>query len=94
MNAAEAPHAGRRDRPARPEEAIIEPGPLLNDPAQADAWADVLVRHGLLHAAVRTPAGPWLVQATQHSPVHLLEDAGLLGLTAAIQQHRRTRITR
>ncbi|ULR48413.1 hypothetical protein [Streptomyces deccanensis] len=61
--------------------------------AEADAWADVLVRRRLLHAAVRTPTGQWLVQDQHNGVVRLLRGpADVLALAATIQHH--TRITR
>ncbi|KUN02109.1 hypothetical protein AQI95_28960 [Streptomyces yokosukanensis] len=54
--------------------------------AEAGAWADVLVRRRLLHAAVRAPNGQWLVQHAADSPVHVLAGpADLVELAAAIQ---------
>ncbi|MFF9040481.1 hypothetical protein ACF090_34020 [Streptomyces sp. NPDC014892] len=69
--------------------------PRSSDPtaAEAGAWADVLVRRRLLHAAVRTPTGQWLVQNHLDGAVHVLTGpADVLALAAAIQHH--TRITR
>ncbi|MEK8146289.1 hypothetical protein NKH18_48710 [Streptomyces sp. M10(2022)] len=36
--------------------------------AEAGAWAEVLVRHQLLHAVVLTPNGQWLAQDRPESP--------------------------
>ncbi|RZD82223.1 hypothetical protein C0Q60_03645 [Streptomyces albidoflavus] len=59
--------------------------------AEAQVWADVLVRRHLLRAAVRTPTGQWLVQDSPEGPVHLLESpADVLRLAATIQQHTRS----
>ncbi|MEV7394796.1 hypothetical protein [Streptomyces sp. NPDC091215] len=61
--------------------------------AEASAWADVLVRWRLLHAAVLTPTGQWLVQDHPDGPVRLLRGpADVLALAATIQH--RTRSTR
>ncbi|WP_447035788.1 hypothetical protein [Streptomyces sp. DSM 118878] len=61
--------------------------------AEADAWADVLVRRQLLHAVVLTPTGQWLVQDRPNKPVRVLASpADVLALAATIQQ--RTRSTR
>jgi len=59
--------------------------------AEASAWADVLVRWRLLHAAVLTPTGQWLVQDHPYGPVRvLLGPADLVALAATIQHHTRT----
>ncbi|CAL9635209.1 hypothetical protein [Streptomyces sp. enrichment culture] len=61
--------------------------------AEADAWADVLVRRYLLHALVLTPTGQWLVQDRPNGPVRVLASpADVLALAATIQH--RTRSTR
>lgn len=61
--------------------------------AEASAWADVLVRRRLLHAAVLTPTGQWLVQAQPDGPVRVLSGpADVVALAASIQH--RTRSTR
>ncbi|MBP5935384.1 hypothetical protein [Streptomyces acidiscabies] len=60
--------------------------------AEADAWADVLVRHRHLHAAVRVPTGQWLVQDHPDGPVRVLNGPDVLALAATIQH--RTRSTR
>ncbi|MCM2518171.1 hypothetical protein NC658_33925 [Streptomyces griseoincarnatus] len=61
--------------------------------AEANAWADVLVRRQLLHAVVLTPTGQWLVQDRPNRPVRVLTSpADVLALAAAIQH--RTRSTR
>ncbi|WTN40601.1 hypothetical protein OHB00_18570 [Streptomyces sp. NBC_00631] len=59
--------------------------------AEASAWADVLVRRRLLHAAVLTPTGQWLVQDHPDGPVRvLLGPADLVTLAATIQYRTRT----
>ena len=55
------------------------------------AWADVLVHHQLLHTAVLTPTGQWLVQHRPESPVRVLDGAtAMVDLAAAIQHQIRT----
>ncbi|MEV7064346.1 hypothetical protein AB0N97_16285 [Streptomyces collinus] len=74
---------------------MIPRPPRSSEPtvAEADAWADVLVRQQLLHAVVLTPTGQWLIQDRPDGPVRLLASpAGVLALAATIQQ--RTRSTR
>lgn len=59
--------------------------------AEADAWAEVLVRRQLLHAVVLTPTGQWLVQNRPNNPVRVLASpADLLALAATIQQYTRS----
>lgn len=59
--------------------------------AEAGAWADVLVHHQLLHTAVLTPTGQWLVQHRPESPVRVLDGAtAMVDLAAAIQHQVRT----
>ncbi|MFJ4972653.1 hypothetical protein [Streptomyces sp. NPDC088755] len=59
--------------------------------AEAGAWADVLVRRRLLHAAVITPTGQWLVQDRPNAPVRVLHGPeGFLALTASIQHRIRS----
>ncbi|MGA5200535.1 hypothetical protein [Streptomyces variegatus] len=74
---------------------MIPRPPRSSEPtvAEADAWADVLVRQQLLHAVVLTPTGQWLVQDRPDWPVRVLvSPADVLALAATIQQ--RTRSTR
>ncbi|MEU9230357.1 hypothetical protein AB0D40_39265 [Streptomyces massasporeus] len=74
---------------------MIPRPPRSSEPtvAEADAWADVLVRQHLLHAVILTPTGQWLVQDRPDGPVRVLASpAGVLALAATIQQ--RTRSTR
>ncbi|MFF6879974.1 hypothetical protein ACFY9S_32375 [Streptomyces sp. NPDC012474] len=72
---------------------MIPRPPRSSEPtvAEADAWADVLVRRQLLHAVVLTPTGQWLVQYRPDGPVRVLASpAGVLALAATIQQHTRS----
>ncbi|MEU9413349.1 hypothetical protein AB0E08_47730 [Streptomyces sp. NPDC048281] len=71
---------------------IPHPSPSAEPtPAEASAWADVLVRRRLLHAAVLTPSGQWLVQDHPGGPIRLLQGpADVLALAAAIQHHTRS----
>ncbi|MFI1890266.1 hypothetical protein [Streptomyces jumonjinensis] len=73
-----------RDRRAAPATA-----------AEAGAWAETLVRHGLLHAAVPVPTGQWLVQRNPTAPVRVLDGpTEVLHLAAQLQAHARTRRSR
>ncbi|MFJ4918485.1 hypothetical protein [Streptomyces sp. NPDC088725] len=56
--------------------------------AEADAWADVLVRRRLLNAALRTPTGQWLVQHKPDGPVRVLTGSADVVELAATIQHR------
>ncbi|MET9185039.1 hypothetical protein ABZX63_07235 [Streptomyces tendae] len=56
--------------------------------AEAGAWAEVLVRHQLLHSAVLAPTGQWLVQQRPESPVRVLTGATAMVELAAEIQHR------
>lgn len=59
--------------------------------AEANAWADVLVRRHLLHAVVLTPTGQWLVQDRPNGPVRVLDSpADVLALVATIQHRTRS----
>ncbi|CCK32096.1 hypothetical protein BN159_7717 [Streptomyces davaonensis JCM 4913] len=59
--------------------------------AEAGAWADVLVRHQLLHTAVLAPTGQWLVQHHPYAPVRVLDGAtAMVDLAAEIQHRIRT----
>lgn len=59
--------------------------------AEANVWTDVLVRRRLLHAAVLTPTGQWLVQEHLDGPVRVLAGpADVLTLTATIQHRTRS----
>ncbi|MCZ1006801.1 hypothetical protein O1L68_08490 [Streptomyces lydicus] len=60
-------------------------------PAEAGAWAEVLVRYQLLHAAVLAPNGQWLVQDRVDSPVRVLDGpTAMVDLAAEIQLRIRT----
>lgn len=85
------PRLGHRPRtggiaiPARP------PRTHAPSTAEAGAWAEVLVRHQLLHAAVQAPSGQWLVQHRAESPVQLLDSpTAMVDLAAEIQHRIRT----
>ncbi|KOT76380.1 hypothetical protein ADK70_38565 [Streptomyces rimosus subsp. pseudoverticillatus] len=55
--------------------------------AEADAWATVLVRFGLLHTATALPTGQWFVQHRPDTPVRVLAGPqAVLELVAAIQR--------
>ncbi|MEU9291087.1 hypothetical protein AB0D57_42340 [Streptomyces sp. NPDC048275] len=56
--------------------------------AEAGAWADVLVSHQLLHAAVLAPTGQWLVQRYPDAPVLVLTGPAAVVELAATIQHR------
>ncbi|WSK17705.1 hypothetical protein OG717_30015 [Streptomyces celluloflavus] len=59
--------------------------------AEAGAWADVLVRFQLLHAALLAPNGQWLIQHTPQAPVRVLSGpAAMVDLAAEIQHRTRT----
>ncbi|MFI7356154.1 hypothetical protein ACIBTP_19670 [Streptomyces avidinii] len=70
--------------------------PRVAGDAEAYAWAEVLVRHGHLHAAVPTPAGQWLVQDHPDAPVRVLSGPSALVEVAADVQRciRRIRARR
>ncbi|MFE3900122.1 hypothetical protein ACFXPY_07050 [Streptomyces sp. NPDC059153] len=55
---------------------------------EADAWADVLVRQRLLHAAVLAANGQWLVQHEPDGSVHVLAGSADIVELAATIQHR------
>ncbi len=64
--------------------------PRVADDAEAYAWAEVLVRHGHLHAAMPTPTGQWLVQDHPDSPVRVLSGpSALVEVAADIQRYVR-----
>ncbi|MGW0708957.1 hypothetical protein ACWD4G_23910 [Streptomyces sp. NPDC002643] len=59
--------------------------------SEAAAWADVLVRRRLLHAAILAPTGQWLVQHEPDRPVRVLAGpADVVELAATIQHRIRT----
>ncbi|MFD4829215.1 hypothetical protein ACFWPV_05060 [Streptomyces uncialis] len=63
--------------------------------AEAAAWAEVLVRHRLLHAALPVPTGQWLVQRTPTAPVRVLDGpTAVVEMAARIQLHTRTKKAR
>lgn len=62
--------------------------------AEAGAWADVLVRYGLLHAALRAPNGQWLIQHQPEAPVCVLDGPSAVIELAAQLQHRARQETR
>ncbi|WP_327370657.1 hypothetical protein [Streptomyces sp. NBC_01217] len=72
---------------------MIPRPPRSSEPTTAEggAWADVLVRRRLLHAAVLTPTGQWLAQGHPDGPVRVLTGpADVLALAATIQHHTRS----
>lgn len=72
---------------------MIPRAPRISGPttAEADAWAEVLVRRHLLHAVVLMPTGQWLVQDLPNKPVRVLAGpADVLALAATIQQYTRS----
>ncbi|MGW5679628.1 hypothetical protein ACWEV4_31890 [Streptomyces sp. NPDC003860] len=72
-----------------------DPSATTTTADEAGAWAEVLVRHRLLHAAVPVPTGQWLVQRTPTAPVRVLDGpAAVVDLAARIQLHTRTRKAR
>lgn len=81
-------------RPPRLRKHALIPRPVRSSEAtvvEASAWADVLVRRRLLHAAVLAPTGQWLVQGHSQGSVRVLTGpADVLALAASIQQHTRS----
>lgn len=69
---------------------MIPRPPRSSEPttAAAGAWADVLVRRRLLHAAVLAPTGQWLVQVQSDEPVRVLNGPADVVELAATIQHR------
>ncbi|WP_405729139.1 hypothetical protein OG885_09760 [Streptomyces sp. NBC_00028] len=87
------PGIGRATAPATKGSPIPARHPRTHVPsvAEAGAWADVLVHHQLLHAAVLAPTGQWLVQHRPESPVQVLAGPNaMVDLAAKIQHHTRT----
>ncbi|WP_338932743.1 hypothetical protein WEB32_30460 [Streptomyces netropsis] len=67
------------------------PMPAPNTGMEAAAWIDVLLRYGLVHAAVEGPDGQWLAQDRPESTVWLLRNASeVLTLAATLQHQLRT----
>ncbi|MFD6324423.1 hypothetical protein ACFWOL_16495 [Streptomyces sp. NPDC058442] len=59
--------------------------------AETNAWADVLVRRRLLHAAVPVPSSQWLVQHEAAGPVRVFAGpADVVDLAVAIQLRTRS----
>ncbi|AJE87467.1 hypothetical protein SLNWT_7091 [Streptomyces albus] len=72
---------------------MIPPPPRSSEPttAEAAAWADVLVRRRLVHAALLTPTGRWLLQEQPDGPVRVLAGPSeILALAATIQHATRS----
>lgn len=70
---------------------LRHPIPAPTAGLEAAAWVDVLLRYGLVHAAVDGPDGQWLAQIRPESTVWLLRDADeVLTLAAALQHQLRT----
>ncbi|WP_343241311.1 MULTISPECIES: hypothetical protein [unclassified Streptomyces] len=69
---------------------MIPRHPRSSEPttAEAGAWADVLVRRRLLHAAVLGPTAQWLIQHQPDGPVHALAGAAEVVELVATIQHR------
>lgn len=58
--------------------------------AEARVWADVLVRYGLLDAALPTLSGQWLVRQYPNGPVEVLSGpSAVLDLAARLQHDDR-----
>ncbi|MEU4347090.1 hypothetical protein [Streptomyces sp. NPDC023838] len=84
--------AGHRPGPGGP---AIRSRTSIPTAAEASAWAEVLVRRRLLHAAVLAPTGQWLVQSAPEAPVRVLDGpAAMVALAAQIQHHTRTKRNR
>ncbi|MGW2720410.1 hypothetical protein [Streptomyces sp. NPDC001492] len=85
------PRSGHRSCHGRFAISARHPRTRVPSIAEAGAWADVLVHHQLLYAAVLTPTGQWLVQDRLESPVRVLAGAtAMVDLAAEIQQRIRT----
>ncbi|MFJ9085841.1 hypothetical protein ACIRL3_25805 [Streptomyces sp. NPDC102384] len=82
------PQPGHRSRHGGIAIPTHHPRTYVPTVAEADAWADVLVRHQLLHAAVLAPTGQWLVQHRPETPVLVLDGATAVVELAAEIQHR------
>ncbi|MBU7598922.1 hypothetical protein JGS22_015200 [Streptomyces sp. P38-E01] len=58
---------------------------------EAAVWVDVLIRHGLLHAAVQFPTGHWLIARHAGDPGRAVNTpAEVLALVAAVQRRVRS----
>ncbi|MFF4363475.1 hypothetical protein [Streptomyces sp. NPDC001604] len=85
------PRSGQRSCPGGIAISARHPRTHVPSIAEAAAWADVLVHHQLLHAAMLTPTGQWLVQDRPESPVLVLAGAtAMVDLAAEIQHQVRT----
>ncbi|WP_326759110.1 hypothetical protein [Streptomyces phaeochromogenes] len=82
------PRPGHRPRTGGTVIPARHPRTHTPSTAEAAAWAEALVRHQLLHAAVLTPGGQWLVQHRTESPVHVLDGPTAMVALAAEIQHR------
>ncbi|MFK8905923.1 hypothetical protein [Streptomyces sp. YS-3] len=87
------PTPDRRPDPGGPAIRSRHSRTTIPTAAEAGAWAEVLVRHRLLHAAVLGPNGQWLVQHAPEGSVRVLDGAAAMVELAAQIQHR-TRTTR
>lgn len=86
------PGLGRGHRSRQEGIAIPARHPPTRTPsyAEAGAWAEALVRHQLLHAAVLAPTGQWLVQHHPGASVRVLDGASaMVDLASEIQHHIR-----
>ncbi|MFG2716937.1 hypothetical protein ACGFW5_01300 [Streptomyces sp. NPDC048416] len=88
MNRWSGPAPDHRPDPGGP---AIHSRTTIPTAAEAGAWAEVLVRHRLLHTAVLVPNGQWLVQHAPQDSVRVLDGAAaMVELAAQIQHHTRT----
>lgn len=73
---------------------MIPPRPRARSASWAEAcvWADVLVRYGLIDAALPTPSGQWLVRLHPNGPVEVLSGPSAVLDLAARLQHQSRRI--
>ncbi|MFD4258645.1 hypothetical protein ACFWR9_13665 [Streptomyces sp. NPDC058534] len=85
------PRSGHRSCHERIAIPARQPSTHIPSTAEAGAWADVLVRHQLLHAAVLAPTGQWLVQHHPDAPVRVPDGTtAMVDLAAEIQHGIRT----
>ncbi|MFH8991428.1 hypothetical protein [Streptomyces sp. NPDC017940] len=85
------PGAGHRPGPGGPAIRSRQSRTSIPTAAEASAWAEVLVRRRLLHAAVLAPSGQWLVQSAPEAPVRVLDGpVAMVDLAAQVQLHTRT----